>query len=402
MLRQNISKIIEGHNTFALDLYAQLARIDKVNLFFSPHSIYTALCMTYLGARGKTAQEMADVLCMDLNPEQITVLSEGIIQRLKNPQLVVLEENVGGELREKKVSAYQLCVANALWAGREFPFREDYISLVRKRFYAELMELDFVSDPESGRQIINGWIESKTNQKIKEFLPPGIIQNDTRLILTNAIYFMSNWAKTFEKQMTKDLSFTLIDKTKVKCPQMFQKDRFGYMETETFQGLYLPYKGHDLEMVIFLPKNANGLPELENKINIKNLNEWMGKFKHHKVEVTLPKFEFSYSINLGGVLQAMGMKQAFTWPGADFSGMTTNPELVISIVLHKAFLAVDEEGTEAVAATAVIMPVGASPMRFRKEIKPKIFKADRPFLFIIRHQKTGAVIFMGRLLNPIG
>jgi len=395
---RGMNKIVEGNNVFATELYAQVAKTSEGNLFFSPNSIHTALGMTYLGARGKTAQEMADVLHLALNRDQIAQAFGELTRTLNSPQMVLEEEYLDREYKQKEVPVYQLSIANALWAMKDYPFREEYITEVRGPFDAELRELDFMNDPEPSRYTINEWVENKTNQKIKELLPPGIIRNDTRLVLTNAIYFMSNWAETFKKQKTKDLPFTMTDGWKVSCPQMFQQDYFGYMETNDFQGLSIPYKGHDLEMVIFLPKNTDGLPTLEKKFTVKNLNRWMAQFKHQEVKVTLPKFKFSYTASLGDMLKAMGMNLAFIWPGADFSIMTMAKDLFISAVLHKAFVAVDEEGTEAAAATGVMMSSGAEPLL--EKIEPKIFKADHPFLFVIRHKKTDAIVFTGRLTNP--
>lgn len=395
---RGMNTIVEGNNVFATELYAQVAKTSRGNLFFSPNSIHTSLGMTYLGAKGKTAQEMAEVLHLALNREQIVQAFGELTRTLNSPQMVLVEEYVDREYKQMEVPVYQLSIANALWVMKDYPFREEYITEVRGPFNAELRQLDFINDPEPSRYTINEWVEDKTNQKIKELLPPGIIRNDTRLVLTNAIYFMSNWAEEFKKQNTKDLPFTMTDGSKVTCPQMFQQDRFGYMETNDFQGLSLPYKGHDLEMAIFLPKNTDGLPTLEKKFTVKNLNKWMSQFKPQEVKVTLPKFKFSYAAILGDVLKAMGMNLAFIWPGADFSIMTTAKDLFISAVLHKAFVAVDEEGTEAAAATSVMMSLGAAPLMEKTE--PKIFKADHPFLFVIRHKKTDAIIFTGRLTNP--
>jgi serpin B len=395
---RTMNTIVEGNNVFATELYAQAAKTSRGNLFFSPNSIHTSLGMTYLGAKGKTAQEMAEVLHLALNREQIVQAFGELTRTLNSPQMVLVEEYVDREYRQMEAPVYQLSIANALWVMKDYPFREEYITEVRGPFNAELRQLDFINDPEPSRYTINEWVENKTNQKIKELLPPGIIRNDTRLVLTNAIYFMSNWAEEFKKQNTKDLPFTMTDGSKVTCPQMFQQDRFGYMETNDFQGLSLPYKGHDLEMAIFLPKNTDGLPTLEKKFTVKNLNKWMSQFKHQEVKVTLPKFKFSYAASLGDVLKAMGMNLAFIWPGADFSIMTTAKDLFISAVLHKSFVAVDEEGTEAAAGTAVMMSLGAAPSMEKTE--PKVFKADHPFIFVIRHKKTDAILFTGRLTNP--
>jgi serpin B len=291
-----------------------------------------------------------------------------------------------------------LSVANALWAAKNYPFRESYVAEVRKHFEAVIKTLDFRSHPEPSREIINSWVEDKTNQKIKDLLSPGHINNDTQLVLTNAVYFMSNWALTFSKRATRDLPFTLIDGTKMNCPQMFQQAHLSYLDTKDFHGISLPYKGHGMEMILFLPKKLAGLQALENKLSTSNLNMWINQFKHQEVQVTLPRFRFSYGDSMVNSLKRMGVKKAFSAEKADFSGMTKKKELFFSEVIHKAFVAVDEEGTEAAAATAVIMTLGASPLMAKPE--PKIFKADHPFLFIIRHKKTGAILFMGRLMNP--
>ncbi|MBT6499400.1 MAG: serpin family protein [Deltaproteobacteria bacterium] len=393
-----MNKIVEGNNVFATDLYRLLATKTEKNLFFGPNSIHTALGMTYLGAGSETAKEIGDVLFLGLAREQVGPAFSEVIHALHTPQMVQEWENVGKECRQKEVPACELSVANALWAAKNYPFRKSYVAEVRKHFEAVIKTLDFRSHPEPSREIINSWVEDKTNQKIKDLLSPGHINNDTQLVLTNAVYFMSNWALTFSKRATRDLPFTLIDGTKMNCPQMFQQAHLSYLDTKDFHGISLPYKGHGMEMILFLPKKLAGLQALENKLSTSNLNMWMNQFKHQEVQVTLPRFRFSYGDSMVNSLKRMGVKKAFSAEKADFSGMTKKKELFFSEVIHKAFVAVDEEGTEAAAATAVIMTLGASPLMAKPE--PKIFKADHPFLFIIRHKKTGAILFMGRLMDP--
>ena len=393
-----MNKIVEGNNVFATDLYRLLATETEKNLFFGPNSIHTALGMTYLGAGSETAKEIGDVLFLGLAREQVGPAFGEVIHALHTPQMVQEWENLGKECRQKEVPACELSVANALWAAKNYPFRESYVAEVRKHFEAVIKTLDFRSHPEPSRQTINSWVENKTNQKIKDLLSPMHINNDTQLVLTNAVYFMSNWALTFEKRATRDLPFTLIDGTKMNCPQMFQQAHLSYLDSKDFHGISLPYKGHGMEMILFLPKKLAGLQALENELSTSNLNMWMNQFKHQEVQVTLPRFRFSYGDSMVNSLKRMGVKKAFSAEKADFSGMTKKKELFFSEVIHKAFVAVDEEGTEAAAATAVVMTVGASPLMAKPE--PKIFKADHPFLFIIRHKKTGAILFMGRLMNP--
>jgi len=393
-----MNKIVEGNNVFATDLYRLLAMETERNLFFGPNSIHTALGMVYLGARSKTAKEIREVLFLGLGREQVGPAFCELIRALNTPHMVQEWENVGTEYKTKEIPAYQLSVVNALWVAKNYPFRKSYVAEVRKHFEARLRELDFMNHPELSRRTINSWVENKTNQKIKELLSPEHINNATRLVLTNAVYFMSKWALTFEKRATRDLPFTLINETSVNCSQMFQQAHLGYLETNDFQAISLPYKGHDMEMTLFLPKKIAGLQALENKLSTNNLNMWMDQFTPQEVRVTLPKFRFSYGDSMRRSLTRMGMKSAFSAGKADFSGMTKTKDLVISDVIHKAFVAVDEEGTEAAAATAVVMTEGASPSR--KKPEPKIFKADHPFLFIIRHKKTSAILFMGRLMNP--
>lgn len=394
-----MNKIVEGNNIFATDLYRLLSTETEKNLFFGPNSIHIALGMTYLGAKSETAMEMEEVLHLVLGREQVGPAFGELIRALNTPHMVQEWEAVAEEYKEREVPAYHLSLVNALWAAKNYPFRKSYIAEVRKHFEARLRELDFRNHPEPSRQIINSWVENKTHQKIKELLSPEHINTDTRLVLTNAVHFMSNWDLIFEKGSTRDLPFTLINGRRINCLQMFQQTHLSYLETNDFQGISLPYKAFDMEMILFLPKKIAGLQALENKLSMKNLNKWLNQFKHQEVQVTLPKFRFSYGNSMRSSLRRMGMKSAFSVGKADFSGMTKKKELFFSDVIHKAFVAVDEEGTEAAAATAVVLAEFRA-QRFRKKPEPKIFKADHPFLFIIRHKETGAVLFMGRLMDP--
>ena len=380
---------------FTADLYTQLGT-KKGNLFFSPASIETALAMTYAGAKGSTAEQMTKTLHFTGSPEEVNTSFATLLKILNNPPKVsVLDDS--GKLAEKP--AYQLVVANALWGQQGYPFQPAFTTLVQKEYGAGLTAVDFVRQTEQARTTINDWVAKQTKDKIKDLLAKGILTIDTRLVLTNAIYFKSNWAEKFQKADTKDGSFKLSADQSVDVPLMHQRHDLGYMENADLQLLELPYTQRELSMVILLPKQIDGLAGLEKSLTAANLRAWMKGMQRESVEVTLPKFTFSGEFRLTDTLMAMGMTDAFEAGQADFSGMTTADKLFISAVIHKAFVAVDEEGTEAAAATAVVMGA-TSVMPQPKE--PKVFKADHPFIFLIRHNTTGEILFVGRLANPKG
>jgi len=385
-------------NRFATDLYAQLAAKDRDNLFLSPSSIHAALAMTYLGARAETAQEMAKALHLEgLKNEDVLAGYESLLKQLNEPPKITDWQMEGEKVVRKQVPPYQLHMVNALWAQKSYPFGPEYMRSVQQHFQARLEMMDFETQPEPSRKTINEWVEQQTNNRIKDLIPQGAIDPLTRLVLTNAVYFKSNWSEKFWKGATKDKPFHLLDGGKVDVPQMVQKDKFGYAETEDLQVLSLPYRADQLDMIVLLPKANDGLGKLEKQLTAASLTEWTKQLKTEDVQVTLPKWKFESSFTLKKTLEAMGVKLAFLWPGADFTAMSPTGELYISEAVHKAFVAVDEEGTEAAAATAVIMAAGAAPMRPKE---PKVFTADHPFVFTIRHKASGVVLFMGRVTNP--
>ena len=381
---KDTAAVAEGGNAFGFDLYARLAE-KKGNLFFSPSSIHTALAMTYAGARGDTASQMAGTLHYELEGRRLHPAFSKLIQQLNNPRLD----------REKK-PAYELIVSNALWGQRGYPFRDSFTNLAQASYEAGLEQMDFARQPEPSRVRINDWVAEKTRQKIKDLIPPGCITPLTRLVLTNAIYFKSNWAQKFQKRATRDEAFRLAPGRSVRAPMMRQQKRHRYMESSLLQALELPYRFHDLSMVVLLPRKVAGLAAVEKALGAKALAGWLAQLRPVSVEVTLPKFKYTSQFELAPTLKSMGMADAFSGR-ADFSGMTTAEKLFISNVIHKAFVAVDEEGTEAAAATAVIMR--ATGM-IRQPERPKVFKADHPFLFLIRHRASGAILFVGRVADP--
>jgi serpin B len=371
--------VVEGNSRFAFDLYARL-REKEGNLFLSPYSISAALAMTYAGARGETAEQMAKVLHLP-----------GGDRAHKEFAALVREINGGGRER-----GYQLSTANALWGQQGYPFRPDFLRLIKDDYGGGLQEVDF-AQPEQARKTINAWVERETRDKIKDLIGQGVLNARTRLVLTNAIYFKSPWMHPFQKGATRDEPFYLTaDKTEP-APLMHQTDTFGYAEGDGFQALELPYVRNELAMLVLLPKKKDGLAELEKTLTAERVSGVGGRLSRERVQVSLPRFKTTATFELSDVLSGMGMPRAFR--GADFSGMTDRPDpLEISKVVHKAFVDVNEEGTEAAAATGVIVGLAAAPVP-----RPMpVFRADHPFVFLIRDTRSGSILFLGRLADPRG
>ena len=373
-----LQKAGQMNNGFAVDLYSQLnAKLG--NLFFSPASIQTALAMTMAGARGETATQMAATLHVNASAQEQL---GHFITRLNADGLK------GG---------YELSMANALWGLKGFPFLPNYLQLVEKTYQGHLREMNFVSDPQGARKIINDWVATQTHDKIQNLLPPDSVNAATRLVLTNAIYFKGTWQHSFQKRLTQPDDFVISDGSKVGASMMHQQARFQYAENADLQALDLPYGNGDLSMRIYLPRRPGALPDLE-KVMIKNPASFLkADMTYQDVVVSLPKFKIESEFSLGETLKKMGMTLAFDAEKADFKGMTTADQISISEVVHKAYVNTDEEGTEAAAATGVIMTMTAMAP---SPVKPKEFRADHPFLFTIVHRSTGAVLFMGRVEKP--
>jgi serpin B len=368
----------QGNNVFALDLYARL-REKEGNLFFSPYSISTALAMTYAGARGDTAEQMRTTLHFALPPQRLHPAFGELIRHF----------NAAGPKRK-----YQLDTANALWAQKGYTFLPDFLRLTNKVYEAGLKEVDF-RQTEQARKTINAWVEKQTRDKIKDLFAPGVLQPDTRLVLTNAIYFKGDWATPFPKGATQKQDFQLGDGKKVKVPMMLASKKLRYYGDKTVQVVALPYGGHELEMVVLLPGKVDGLGELEKGLASARLDEWLKGMGVRRVDLFLPKFKLLSAFSLNQQLSEMGMPLAFT-ERADFSGMSTREKLFIGKVVHKAFVDVNEKGTEAAAATGVTIQPTSAPL----PEKSVVFRADHPFLFLIRDHRTGSILFMGRLANP--
>jgi serpin B len=267
------------------------------------------------------------------------------------------------------------------------------LKTTENNYGAGLKEVDFINAREEARKTINAWVEEQTKAKIKELIRPNILNEDTRLVLTNAIYFKAAWRLPFSPKQTVDGDFTVADGKKVKARLMRGPNRTNYFKGEGFEALELPYEAHDLSMVVLLPNKADGLPALEKRLTAANLAQWLARLSDHGVDVTLPKFKLTSEFMLKDVLSKMGMPIAFDRNKADFSGMTTRERLFISHVVHKAFVDVNEAGTEAAASTAVVMERTSAP-------PPATFRADHPFVYLIRDNRTGSILFLGRVVNP--
>ena len=371
--------VVDGNNAFAVDLYGQL-RKQNGNLFFSPESISTAFAMAYAGARGSTASEMAATFHFTLPPDRLHPAMGDLLSSLNSDH-----------------PGYQLHVADALWAEKDFNFLDDFLKLTASDYGAGFNRVDFKGAPEAARGTINQWVEQKTEDKIKDLLPAGSITAATRLVLTNAIYFKGDWQSPFQKASTADEDFHLSTAQTVKAPLMHLTARFNYLNGGSFQALDIPYKSGELSMVVLLPNDADGLPALEKSLTAAALKQWVGQLRGgSRIILTLPKFKMTQKFQLDKTLSDLGMTQAFQKGAADFSGMTGKRDFWISAAIHKAYIDVDEEGTEAAAATGIVM----RPSAVMRVQPPIVFRADHPFLFLIRDNKSGGILFMGRVTDP--
>jgi len=379
--------LADSNNAFALDFFAKLRVKGKENLFLSPYSISSALAMTYAGARGATETEMAQALRFTLPQERL------------HAAMGALVADLNAETRNGKPRGFALSVANSLWGQQDYPFTPAFLKLTKENYAAGLTGVNFAKAPEDARLAINKWVEEKTQNRIKDLLPVGGITSDMRLVLVNAIYFKGDWQFPFKEARTKQEPFHLDAARQVEAALMHQTGDFKYYEQDQqFQLLELPYVNRELSMLLFLPAAVDGLAGLENTLTADNLAKWTAAMKNEEVRVALPKFKLTWgTTDLNPFLQDLGMQTAFKYPAADFNGMAETRELFIGKVLHKAFVEVNEKGTEAAAATAVGMQGGGMP---RPKPEPKVFRADRPFVFAIRDNASGSILFLGRLANP--
>jgi len=378
---EGIKEVIKANNQFAFDLYRQLIKSEKENIFYSPYSLFSALAMTYEGAKGKTAEEIKSVFHFP-NSEVLRSNFAAIYNKLN---------------RETK--DYELRTGNALWTQKDFPFLKDYLERVEKYYGGKAANLDFIFEKEKSIQTINDFIAAQTNDKIKDLISPNLVDQLTRLILTNAIYFKGIWQWQFDSKQIFDDNFEITPQNIVKVPMMRlkpEKITFNYAEFDDLKILELPYKGNKLSMLILLPKD--NLEKIESSLTVDKLDEYKSQLKETKLDlIALPKFETKTIYRLESILANLGMPTAFNGNLADFTGMYNKEKnrenLFINFVIHQAYVKVNEEGTEAAAATGVGMGITAVPPRYQ-------FIVNRPFIFLIQEKDTGNILFLGKIVDP--
>ncbi len=375
---EGIQEVVNANNQFAMDLYFDLSKTNTENLFFSPYSIYSALAMTYEGANGATAEEMKNVFYFPEN-------------NILRPNSAVIYNKLN-----TKNKNYEIRTGNALWVSKDLKLLDNYSQNVEKYYGGKAVNLDFVNETEKSRLTINDFIAKQTNNRIKNILED--LSSDTKLILTNAIYFKGKWIYEFNKKDTTDLDFKITPENVVQIETMVmlpKKTKFNYLNNDYLKMLELNYLGNDLSMLILLPKE--NLDTLDEILTIDKLNEWKSEMKDiYLTKITLPKFEFDDKMTLSNNLSTLGMSLAFS-DSANFSKMF-DESLMISKVIHQSFISVDESGTEAAAATVVTMIATSVGPGSQQEVFE--FIADHPFIFIIQDKQTGEILFLGRIVNP--
>lgn len=383
VLEGDVEALVNGNNAFALDLYRSLSTQDG-NLIYSPFSISLALGMTYAGARGETESQMADVLRFTLG------------QNSTHPAFNALDLSLAqrGQSTDKDQEPMQLNIANAVWAEQTYPFQQGFLDTIALNYGAGIQLADFISQYEPVRKEINRWVEDQTKNKIKNLLAEGTLNPDTRMVLVNAIYFKADWLTKFDAKDTNDAPFHLLDGTETQVKMMSNGlHNLPFVKGDGYQAVELPYASGTAAMTLLVPDEGQ-FADFESMLDAAKLNEILNSMQPASIQLGLPKFEFTSEFSLPNQLSALGMTDAFDPDLADFSGMTGNRDLFISDVIHKAFVAVDEKGTEAAAATVVIMQLAGAPMF------ENVLTIDRPFIFIIRDTVSGQILFMGRVTNP--
>ncbi len=379
----DLQALAQGNSAFAFDLY-QAVKGEAGNLFFSPLSLSLALAMTYAGARGDTATQMAQTLHFTLPQERL----HPAFNRLD------LELTAQQPAGKDKAQPFELSIANSLWGEQSYQFLPEFLDVISLNYGAGMRLVDFVGAAEGARQAINDWVSQETRKKIENLIPPGALSPATRLVLANAIYFKADWLHPFSHDATRDQPFKLLDGGQVSVPmmQLDRPTRLNYMAGEGFQAVELPYQGESVSMLVLLPDEGN-FAGFEDNLTAEQLNAIREAMQQQSVMVRLPKFSFEKEIGLADTMAQMGMPDAFCGGQTDFSGIDGSGGLCISQIFHKAFVAVDEKGTEAAAASAVVMMESAI-------ISSVDFIVDRPFLFIILEHSTGSVLFVGRVHDP--
>ena len=384
---EEIAELVSGNSTFTFDLYHEILKSNDGNLFYSPYSISLALAMTYAGAGGETGEQMAETL-------HYTLPQNKLHPAFNTLDLILASRGEPDEWRESE--GFKLNIANSLWGQTGYMFMAEFLDLLGTNYGAGMNLCDFAGNPDASRIKINEWVEEKTEDRIKDLLSPGTVDALTRLILVNAIYFNAAWAHPFEEWNTEDDFFYPLDGDAIMVPMMSQVESFRVNIGDNYKAILIPYDGWKLSMAVIIPDKGK-FAEIENSLDADFVATILNGMSSYEVILTMPKFTYESGFSLRETLSAMGMQVAFDPMGADFSGMDGTRNLYIYDVIHKAFIKVDEEGTEAAAATAVIMELTAAPM---EEPEPIEIRIDRPFIFLIRDNQTGAILFVGRVVNP--
>jgi len=380
--QSDMTMLVNGDSEFAFDLYQALKKEDG-NIFYSPYSISLALAMTYAGARGETAKQMADTLHYQLD-------QSALHSAFNSLDIELGKRGEGAKGKDEK--GFRLNIVNAIWGQKNYKFLSTYLDMLAENYGTGLRILDFQSAPEQSRITINNWVSDQTESRIKDLIPEGSIDFLTRLVLTNAIYFNAAWKLPFQPEATTNGPFHLINGGDVTVPMMKQTENFGYAKSGNYLAVELPYDGDELSMVILM-NDGGKFSDFENTLKSPAVKAIIDELKNTRVALTMPKFEFESEFGLKATLMGMGMEEPFR-DSADFSGMSTQSDLHIDDVVHKAFVSVDEAGTEAAAASAVIVGTTSMPP------EPVTVTLDRPFIFLIRDIKTGTILFIGRVMNP--
>ena len=379
----DLLELCDGNMEFAFDIYDLLSE-DGKNFMFSPFSISQALAMTWGGARGNTETQMQDTM-------HFTLGQDGTHPAFNLLDLELQSRGEGASGRDEE--PFRLNIANSTWGQIDWPWQQAYLDLLGVNYGAGMRLVNFIQSPEECRLIINDWVEDKTENRIQDLLPEGIITQITRLVLVNAIYFNAAWNEPFEEDMTHPGTFTLNSGDTVTTDLMEQTHDHYYAEGGNWQALDIHYDGDELSMLVILP-DRDHFDEIESGLSADFVNDVVSGLEYAEVEVTFPKFGYVSEFNLSDALSSLGMTDAFIPGIADFSGMDGSNGLFIQDVVHKAFIEVDEEGTEAAAATGVVVGFTSAP------VGDYTFRADHPFIYLIRDIATGAVLFVGRVMDP--
>ncbi len=378
-----LSDLVRGNNGFAFDLYQNLREAESGNLFYSPYSISLALAMTYAGARDETERQMSNALHFILSQDKLHPAFNAL-----DLQLASRGEGSSGQDGKE----FRLNIANAIWGQQGYDFLQNFLDKLAENYGAGMRIANFIEAPEDSRVTINDWVAHQTEDKIKDLIPPDAINILTRLVLTNAIYFNAAWLYPFDEKATAEGDFHLLTGS-IKVPMMRQTESFGYAKGTGYQAVELPYDGSEISMVILLPDKGTFDP-FENALNAELVSQISKDLRPEHVALTMPSFEFEAQFALGATLKKMGMSDAFDPQLADFSGMDGTKDLYIFDAFHKAFVLVDEKGTEAAAATAVVVGIESAPP------PPIVVAVDRPFIFLIRDIATKTTLFVGRVIDP--